>query len=126
MSQALIKRGFQQAKRLMLIQAILIVVIASLGLLKNYQVAIALLSGGMAVYLANLYFVFKVFSKSGAQASKQVVRAFYLGETLKIIISVSLLVIAFILLPGFEMFVLVGYISALLLQWLTPVIVKTH
>jgi ATP synthase protein I len=126
MSQALIKRGFEQAKRLLLIQAILIVAIASLGLLKNYQVALALLSGGIAVYIANLYFVYKVFSKSGAQASKQVVRAFYLGETLKIVISVSLLVVAFILLPGFEMFVLVGYISALLLQWLTPVMVKTH
>lgn len=126
MSQALIKRGFQQAKKLMLIQLMLLLVIATLGLIKDFKVATALLSGEMSVYLANLYFVYKVFSKSGAQASKQVVRAFYLGETLKIVISVSLLVIAFMLQPGTEVFVLVGYIAALLMQWLTPAIVKTH
>ncbi len=126
MSHALVKRGYQQAKQLMLIQAIILLVIASLGLIKDLSVTIALLSGEMSVFLANLYFVYKVFSKSGAQASKQVVRAFYFGETVKIVISVGLLITAFILLPGNELFVLVGYIAALLTQWLTPVIVKTH
>ena len=126
MSQALIKRGFEQAKRLLVIQFVLLLVIASLGMLKDFKITIALLSGEMSVFIANLYFVFKVFSKSGAQANKQVVRAFYLGETLKIVISVSLLVSAFMLLPGKEVFVLVGYIAALLMQWLTPAIVKTH
>jgi len=126
MSQALIKRGFQQAKKLMIIQLILLLAIAAIGLIKDFKIATALLSGEMSVYIANLYFVYKVFSKSGAQANKQVVRAFYVGETLKIVISVSLLVIAFILQPGAEIFVLVGYIAALLMQWLTPAIVKTH
>jgi len=126
MSQSLIKQGRQQAKKLLLIQMIIIILIAGLGLFKEFKVAIALLSGGMAVFLSNLYFAYKVFAKSGAQANKQVVRAFYLGETVKIVISVSLLAIAFALLPGTEMFVLVGYILALLFQWLAPVIVKTH
>ncbi|MEP1743305.1 MAG: ATP synthase subunit I [Kangiellaceae bacterium] len=126
MSHALVKRGYQQAKQLLLIQALLLLAIAGLGLIKDLSVAIALLSGEMSVFIANLYFVYKVFSKSGAQASKQVVRAFYLGETVKIMISVGLLITAFIWLPGKELFVLVGYIAALLTQWLTPAIVKTH
>lgn len=126
MSHALVKRGYQQAKQLLLIQALLLLAIAGLGLVKDLSVAIALLSGEMSVFLANLYFVYKVFSKSGAQASKQVVRAFYLGETVKIMISVGLLITAFVWLPGKELFVLVGYIAALLTQWLTPAIVKTH
>jgi len=126
MSHALVKRGYQQAKQLLLIQALLLLAIAGLGLIKDLLVAIALLSGEMSVFIANLYFVYKVFSKSGAQASKQVVRAFYLGETVKIMISVGLLITAFIWLPGKELFVLVGYIVALLTQWLTPAIVKTH
>jgi ATP synthase protein I len=126
MSHALVKRGYQQAKQLLLIQALLLLAIAGLGLIKDLSVAIALLSGEMSVFLANLYFVYKVFSKSGAQASKQVVRAFYLAETVKIMISVGLLITAFIWLPGKELFVLVGYIAALLTQWLTPAIVKTH
>ena len=126
MSQALIKHGYQQAKKLLLIQAILLVLVASFGLFKEFKVAMALLSGGVAVFLANVYFVYKAFSKSGARQSKQVVGAFYFGETVKIIMSAGLLVAGFVLFPGFEIFVLVGYIAALFSQWLAPVIVKTH
>ena len=126
MSQSLVKRGHQQAKKLLLIQALILVVVASLGLFKDFMVAIALLSGGIAVFIANFYFVYKAFSKSGAQQSKKVVGAFYFGETVKIVLSAGLLVVGFTLLPGFELYVLVGYVLALLSQWLAPVIVKTH
>ena len=126
MKQALIKRGYSQARKLLLIQAILIIAMASFGLLKEFKVAIALLSGGMAVFIANSYFAYKAFSKSGAQQTKKVVGAFYFGETVKIILSAGLLITGFVFLPGFEIYVLVGYVAALLGQWLTPVIVKTH
>jgi len=124
--QSLVERGHQQAKKLLFIQALILVVVASLGLFKEFKVAIALLSGGIAVFIANFYFVYKAFSKSGAQQSKKVVGAFYLGETAKIVISAGLLVAGFMLLPGFELYVLVGYVAALLSQWLAPVIVKIH
>ncbi|MGX5175575.1 ATP synthase subunit I [Aliikangiella sp. IMCC44653] len=126
MSQALVARGFKQAKKLLFIQLILTLVVASLGLLQEFKVAVALLSGGIAVFLANLFFVYKAFSKSGAQKSKQVVRAFYVGEAVKIVLLAGLLVLSFLLLPSFELYVLVGYVAALLFQWLAPVIVKTH
>jgi len=126
MGQALIKRGVQQAKKLLYIQLIWIVFVASFGLLIGFKIAAALLSGGMAVFLANSYFVYKAFSRSGAQQNKKVVGAFYLGEVVKVILSTTLLVVGFILLPSFEIYVLVGYIAALLSQWLAPVIVKTH
>ena len=126
MGQSLVKRGHQQAKKLLLIQVLILVLVASLGLFKELMIAIALLSGGIAVFIANFYFVYKAFSKSGASQSKNVVGAFYFGETVKIVLSAGLLVLGFILLPGFELYVLVGYVAALLTQWLAPVIVKTH
>ena len=126
MSQALVKNGYQQAKKLLLIQAILILLVASLGLIKEFKVAIALLSGGMAVFLANCFFVYKAFSKSGAQANKQVVGAFYVGETIKIFLAVGFISLAFWQLPGFEIYALTGYVAALLSQWLAPFIIKTH
>jgi len=126
MSQALIKNGYQQAKKLLIIQVALVLLVASLGLLKEFKVAIALLSGGLAVFLANCFFVYKAFSKSGAQANKKVVRAFYFGETVKIILAVGLISLAFWQLPGFEIYVLTGYVAALLSQWLAPVIIKTY
>ncbi len=126
LSHILVKQGYQQARKLLLIQALILVLVVSFGLFKEFKVAIALLSGGIAVYIANLYFVYKAFSKSGAQANKQVVRAFYFGETVKIIISVSLVAIAFKLLPGFEVYVLSGYVIMLLSQWLAPAIIKVY
>ncbi len=126
MSQTLIKRGYSQAKKLLAIQAIVILFVACLGLLRDFQTVLALLSGGISVLLANGYFVYKVFAKSGAQANKQVVSAFYVGESIKIAISLSLLVISFIVLAGSEVYVLLGYIVSLILQWLTPAIVKTN
>ncbi|PHS20551.1 MAG: hypothetical protein COA86_00965 [Kangiella sp.] len=126
MSHIFVKQGFEQAKKYLRVQAIIIVSVSLVALFKDFQITIALLSGGMAVFLANLYFVFKVFSQSGAQANKKVVSAFYIGESVKIAISVGLLVLAFIQLPGKEVYVLSGYILAYLLQWLAPVIVKTH
>ncbi|TQV71053.1 hypothetical protein FLL45_22260 [Aliikangiella marina] len=126
MSQALIQRGHQQAKKLLLIQAIIIMVAAAIGLLKELKVALALLSGGGAIFLANSFFVYKAFSKSGAQRSKQVVRAFYFGETVKIVLSAALMVAAFKFLPGFEVYVLIGFVIGLLGQWLAPVIIKTN
>ncbi len=126
MSSALIKSGYLQAKKLLFVQLIIILVVSGIGLLKEFQAAIALLSGGVAVWLANIYFVFKAFSKSGAQANKQIVSAFYFGETVKIVLAVVLLIVAFVLNSGFEVFVLTGYIAALLTQWLAPVIIKTY
>ncbi len=126
MSHVLIKHGYQQAKKLLLIQLLLIVVISFFALFKEFEIAIALLSGGIAVLLGNSYFVYKAFSKTGAQQNKKVVGAFYIGESVKIVISITLLAIAFTVLAGFEIYVLVGYIAALLSQWLAPIIVKTH
>ncbi|MFK5949313.1 MAG: ATP synthase subunit I [Methylococcales bacterium] len=126
MSHALIKDGYKQAKRLLLIQFALVVIVSALGLLKEFQISIALLSGGIVVLLSNLYFVVKAFSHAGAQQAKQVLRAFYLGEAVKIMMLSGLIAIAFKLLPGFEMYVLVGYVIALLAQLLAPVIIKTE
>ena len=126
MSQVLIKNGHQQAKKLLTVQALILVVVAAFGLFKEFQVAVSLLSGGLAVFLANLFFVHKAFSLCGAQASKQVVAAFYFGETVKIILSAGLLTIAFLIFAGYEVYALAGYIVALLCQWLAPIIIKTH
>ena len=71
MSNTLVKQGFRQAKKLLIIQLIILVVISNIGLFKEFKVAIALLSGGMAVFLGNAYFVFKAFSSSGASKRKK-------------------------------------------------------
>jgi len=126
MSQALIKNGYKQAKQLLFLQFVLVLVVASLGLFKELKVAVALLSGGLGVVIANLYFTSKVFSEAGAQASQRVLRAFYLGEAVKFVILAGLVALAYMLMPGYEKFVLVGYITALLTQWLAPFLIKTQ
>ena len=126
MSHSLVKKGYQQAKKLLLIQMIIIILMTSLGLFKEFKIAIALLSGGMAVLLANVYFTYKAFSKSGAQQVKNIVSAFYFGATVKMVLSATILVVGLVFLPGLEVYVLVGYVVALISQWLTPVIIKGY
>jgi len=126
MKQSLIKKGMRQARKLLIIQWAIGFFVAAIGVTIEIKVAVALLSGEAAVLIANSCFVYKAFSFSGAQQSKKVVGAFYFGETVKILMSVGLLAAGFHFLPQYEIYTLVGYILALLSQWLTPVIVKTH
>lgn len=126
MSRVLVKEGYNQARKLLFIQILIVIFLAIAGLFKEFMVAVALLSGGVAVLVSNAYFVYKAFSSSGASATKKVVRSFYLGETVKIVLSALLVIAGFLILPGFEIYVLTGYIAASLTQWLAPIVIKTH
>lgn len=126
MSQHLVRQGHKQAKKYLLIQATTVLVVAIAFLLKELQVAIALLSGGMVVVIANFYFVYKVFSHSGARATQKVVSAFYLGESIKMVISAGMLAVVFVWFAENESYVLSGYVLAYLLQWIVPAIVTSH
>ena len=76
------------------------VIAALLLLTAGKEAALAALSGGWTAVLANLYFALQAFRHSGAQASRDIVRAFYQGEAGKFVIVILLLLATFKLLPG--------------------------
>ena len=82
--------------------------------------AYSLLLGGMICAVPNAYFSFKAFRYRGARAAQKIVRAFYLGEAIKILLMGAGFALAFIyveplssraLFAGFIVVYLVGLLA---------------
>ncbi len=77
----------------------------------------ALIGGGVSA-LVTLYFASQVFSvRIGAPAAK-ITRAFYLGEVVKLLLTVVLLSIALLWLDVSPLPLLLAYMAALMAYWL--------
>ena len=77
----------------------------------------ALIGGGVST-LVTLYFASQVFSvRIGAPAAK-IARAFYLGEVIKLLLTVVLLTIALLWLDVSPLPLLLAYMAALMAYWL--------
>lgn len=100
------------------------VLIAVVGYaVQGWVVAYSLLSGGLICAIPNAYFSVKAFRYRGARAAKKIVRAFYVGEGIKILLTCAGFALAFVfleplstpaLLSGFIIVYLTG-LTALIL-----------
>jgi len=54
---------------------------------QDLVVAYSLLSGGLICAIPNAYFSIKAFQHRGARAAKKIVKAFYVGEGIKILLT---------------------------------------
>ncbi|MCB1648319.1 MAG: ATP synthase subunit I [Pseudomonadales bacterium] len=84
--------------------------------------AYSLLLGGMICTVPNAYFSFKAFRYRGARAAQKIVRAFYLGEAVKILLMGAGFALSFIyveplssraLFAGFITVYLVGLMATM-------------
>lgn len=72
--------------------------------------------GGMAAFLPNLYFAFRI-SLSKGKAAKEIVHSFYAGESGKLILT-ALLFFLIVQVPGLEFLaLLIGYVAVLSVFW---------
>lgn len=124
MSNALAKKGRNQAYRMVLVQLAISVLLTLIGLIFSSQVSLSLGVGSAIVVLVNFVFATIVFRKSGAQAARDIQRAFVFGESLKLLLTIGLLILVFTLLPVQAPAVLIGFAIIVLSQWFAPLIVK--
>lgn len=87
-------------------------------LIAGYKNGIAVLLGGLAYGLPNLFFVYRVFRYAGAQQMTQFVAAFMRGEFLKLIFSGFLFILVVKTWPVSLLSVLVGFVGAILAFWI--------
>ncbi len=113
----------QQAFRLVALQMLVVIVIATGWMLEGWFAATSALLGGTAAVLPSLYFAYRFFATTQARKVERIIRAFYWGEVTKICLS-AFLVISIIkawpkieTLPFFS-----GFIGAYLGFWLSPFI----
>ncbi len=93
-----------------------------LFLFKGLQSGISSLLGGLAYCVPNLMFVWRVFSRTSAQAARSFLVAFLAGEVSKLFLSALLFVLIVKYLAVDFKFVLAGYICAIMAFWLVSFI----
>ncbi len=124
MSQTIAKKQRQAAYKMVKIQLAISIILGLVGLLLSTQVAVSLVVGALIVVLANFLFATIVFRKSGAQAAREVKKHFAIGESLKLLLTLGLLIAVFTLLPVQPAALLIGYVIIVLSQWFAPWVVK--
>jgi ATP synthase protein I len=96
---------------------ILIIMVVSLGfVVGGWQKAFSSALGGLAAFIPNLYFALRV-AGSAEQEARKILRSFYMGESVKLLLTVALFILIF-QIPNVEILPLMaGYIAALSVFW---------
>ena len=81
--------------------------------------------GAMANLLPSIYMALQIFGYKGMRPAKDVVRSFYRGETGKLVMTVVLLSLVFILIkPLSAGAFFAGFGISILSHWLSPLVLK--
>ena len=78
--------------------------------------------GGVTVILPNFYFARKLFAQTGAQAMNKIVRAFYVGEVMKLALTIGLCLLIFKLIPIAMLSFFAAFIVAQAVVFLVPLV----
>lgn len=93
---------------------------AAIGLSLTHGFSV--IAGGLAVILPTAVFAWRAFAHAGARSAQAIVRSFFAGEALKLILT-ALILAAIIALSSLPLgAVYSGFIAALATQWLAPVL----
>lgn len=109
--------------RLVLTQFILTVVMSLLFLAKDVTGAYSAMLGGLIFTIPNAYFAHKAFLYSGARAAQQIVKSFYMGESVKLILTAVLFTMAFVMVKPLDVLALfLTFFVLLMSNWLVPLV----
>jgi len=79
--------------------------------------AYSALAGGLVSVFSNFYLAAKLFRFERGAAPASIVRAFYIGEAVKILITAASFVVIFAVLDTEALYVLLTYGATLLVYW---------
>lgn len=97
--------------------AVILGITITLAILDYTKIALPFLWGGMTCLIPNAYFAHRLFANTGAQAVGKIMKSFYLGEIVKIFITIVLFAIAFKLFKTGKIGIFIGYIIAQVTFW---------
>ena len=127
MSNVLARRGRSSAYKLVVIQAAIVGVTSILLFaLWGFQYGLSAFAGGVIAVLPNFVFATLAFSHAGASASGKVVQSFFLGEAVKLLLTIVLFAIAFGLLNVVFAPLFITYVIGLLVPWTAPLYFKQN
>ena len=124
-SNTLEKRGKIVAFKVIFAQLSVTLLVSVIALFVEMQVGFSVFVGGMVGVIPNSYFALKAFSVAGARQAQQVVKSFYLGEAIKLILTILLFILAFKFLSVNPKALFLGYALTLVVNWLAIGFLKT-
>ncbi|ABM01854.1 ATP synthase subunit I [Shewanella amazonensis] len=125
MSKVLARRGRWSAYKLVLMQAAIAGGASVLFFVVwGAQYGVSALAGAAIAVLPNFVFATLAFSHSGASAAGKVLKTFYWGEAVKLLLTIALFSLVFINLKIVFMPLFVCYSLALLVHWTAPLYFK--
>lgn len=108
---------FVAVKRVLLTQVGVLVFVSALMLsLFGWLEARSAFLGGMAGFLPTAYFAYRI-ARSKGRSAQQIVRAFYAGESVKIIITAALFFLILQLPDILFMPLFAGFVSVIMVFW---------
>ncbi len=111
------RNEFSTVKKIVLLQVLIALLVTSgFLLLEGWEGAVSPLSGALVAIIPNAFFALRIFLKRNAKV-QQIVRSFYVSESIKIVLTFVLFAMVF-QLPGINLLtVLAGYVSVLSAFW---------
>jgi len=112
--------GAKQVTRIIIaIQLLATLLVATISLaLSDFRAAYSAVAGGGISTLVTFYFASKVFSVRIGSPAAKVAQAFYMGEVVKLLLTILLLSVALLWLPVSPLHLLLAYMAALMAYWL--------
>jgi len=125
LSKILARRGRWSAYKLVFLQAA-VAGAASLFFFAMWgaQYGLSALAGGAIAVLPNFVFATLAFSHMGASSSAKVVKTFYWGEAIKLLLTIVMFSLVFINIKIGFMPLFVCYTLALIVHWTAPLYFK--
>ncbi|WP_298771050.1 ATP synthase subunit I [uncultured Shewanella sp.] len=125
MSKILARRGRRSAYKLVMMQAA-VAVTASIFFFAMWgaQFGYSALAGAAIAVLPNFVFATLAFSHTGASASAKVIKTFYWGEAVKMLLTIVMFSLVFIYMEVVFMPLFVCYTLALIVHWAAPLYFK--
>ncbi|WP_067665172.1 ATP synthase subunit I [Ferrimonas marina] len=115
------------AYRLVLLQLAITLLMSGLGyVIWEKEIAMLVAKGGAIAVLPGFIFAFLAFSQVGGKAAKEVLGAFFFGESIKLMLTMVLFTYVFAVTelssPAALFF---GYVTALMAHWAAPLFFST-
>jgi len=121
------KNGAKVARKLLILQLLTFVLLSALFGFKSLTWTTSALMGGMAAWLPNvLFMLFAWRHQAQTTVSGQVAWTFAIGEALKVLITIILMIIALGLFKADFAPLGLAYLSVLMTQILAPAVINSY
>ena len=121
------KNGAKMARKLLILQLLTFVLLSALFGFKSLTWTTSALMGGMAAWLPNvLFMLFAWRHQAHTTVSGRVVWTFAIGEALKVLITIILMIIALGLFKAVFAPLGLAYLSVLMTQILAPAVINSY